>query len=348
MNKSTDNRFNVLQRDIFDVAKLVLALMVLAIHSGVSCHIVGIDILWPWLRVAVPIFFIMSSYFFFSRNENVDGVKKFVCRNFKLYGFWFIATLPVTLLAKWRIWFTGDMISSISNFVRNLLFGSTFGASWFIVALVEAVLAVKFLSKYARSWLIFVISIICYCIALFHSSYKFMIVQNSIAMRCMDAVCMIIPCPENSFLVAMIWVSCGRWFARSTESLSRKWIFVGVFLSAFALFVEWNIVSKITGEFKFDCYLLLLPICSFLFFMVRDIEIQVRCAPMMRAFSVVLYCCHVSVLHFLPRNPLKYLGSQCEIPGFRFFMALIGCYVIYVIIRRYEGVERFRWLRYSH
>ncbi len=47
---------------VVDVFRLILCIMVVAIHTGIF-H----DYLYPWLSLAVPLFFIMSAYFFFNK-----------------------------------------------------------------------------------------------------------------------------------------------------------------------------------------------------------------------------------------------------------------------------------------
>ena len=49
-----------------DVLKLTCAIAVMAIHSGLFCRL-----LYPWLYVAVPLFYLMSSYFFF-QNKSME------------------------------------------------------------------------------------------------------------------------------------------------------------------------------------------------------------------------------------------------------------------------------------
>ena len=43
--------------DIFDIVKFVLAIIVIAIHTNLFPQF-----LYPWLRLAIPLFFIISSY----------------------------------------------------------------------------------------------------------------------------------------------------------------------------------------------------------------------------------------------------------------------------------------------
>ncbi len=80
---------NYWQNDFFDVVKYVLAYMIVAIHEGMYQ-----DFLFPWLRIAVPLFFIISSYLLFSRMKYVEEckkcacIKKFINRNIRYYLVW--------------------------------------------------------------------------------------------------------------------------------------------------------------------------------------------------------------------------------------------------------------------
>ena len=72
--------------------KLILSIFVVVIHTT------GLDIFSPILRFAVPLFFMLSSYFFFSKYDSTDDTYerrdmlfKYIKRNLQLYAFLFIA-----------------------------------------------------------------------------------------------------------------------------------------------------------------------------------------------------------------------------------------------------------------
>ena len=80
--------------EILDVAKFVMSIMVVGIHT------LGKYGVYPLFRIAVPLFFMISSYLFFSDTDkcgNAICLKKFCQSNIKLYTFWFIALMPVFL-----------------------------------------------------------------------------------------------------------------------------------------------------------------------------------------------------------------------------------------------------------
>ena len=132
----------------YDVVKFILSLLVLAIHSTLYPMV-----LYPWLRIAVPLFFIMSSYFLFSKLRDTSEdkqktiLKKFTIRNLQLYLCWCIILLPITIYIRKTTWFSHDLSENISTILKSILFGSTFVASWFITATVIGSLIIYFLSK---------------------------------------------------------------------------------------------------------------------------------------------------------------------------------------------------------
>lgn len=145
---------------VFDIFRLILCVLVVCIHTSFLSNI-----LYPWLRLTVPLFFIMSSYFFFEKINNIEEteqksiiLKKYVIRNLQLYAFWFVVLLPITL--KLRDYFEDGILTGMFNIIRAFLFSSTFRASWFIMALIIATVVVCWLSKFLSNKVMLVISFI--------------------------------------------------------------------------------------------------------------------------------------------------------------------------------------------
>lgn len=57
--------------DIFDLTKFILSLFIVAIHSSIL-----LDILSPCVRIAVPLFFMISSYLFFERKYKMTDTTR--------------------------------------------------------------------------------------------------------------------------------------------------------------------------------------------------------------------------------------------------------------------------------
>ncbi len=113
--------------DAIDLAKFILSIIVCGIHA------LGRYGIYPFFRIAVPLFFIISSYFFFKKlnaeNDSKDGhilLKNFAKRNAKLYLFWFVLLLPITLF-NLKI-FSGNVVLNLVKLAAKAVFASTFVA----------------------------------------------------------------------------------------------------------------------------------------------------------------------------------------------------------------------------
>lgn len=93
--------------DALDLLKFIMSIMVVAIHTRLFE-----DVTFPWLRIAVPVFFMISSYFFFAKIRNTETVAQksallnFTKRNLQLYLFYFVLLLPITLYHKLQLFKT--------------------------------------------------------------------------------------------------------------------------------------------------------------------------------------------------------------------------------------------------
>lgn len=85
-----------------DIAKFVLSILVVAIHTkplGEYNFVIE-----PIIRLAVPLFFALSSYLFFyqvNNNKSPGAITKFIIRIYKLYLSWFIIFFPLTLFINY-------------------------------------------------------------------------------------------------------------------------------------------------------------------------------------------------------------------------------------------------------
>lgn len=56
--------------DIFDLAKFILSISIIALHTRVFSRII-----FPWVRLSVPLFFMISSFLFFERKQETDSIR---------------------------------------------------------------------------------------------------------------------------------------------------------------------------------------------------------------------------------------------------------------------------------
>lgn len=138
-----------------DIAKVLFCIMVVAIHT------MGGFGPYPYLRVAVPMFFCISSFLFFQKCDGANDtkrLKRFLLRNARLYAFGFtVLLLPTLILGGWL---QGNIFANAVKFIARIFVGSTFAGSWYIPALMICVSIVYWCGRKVPAW----IMILVYCI----------------------------------------------------------------------------------------------------------------------------------------------------------------------------------------
>ena len=124
-------------------------------------------VIQPLESMAVPLFFVISSFLFFRKAryaEQLSGVLlHFVKRLAILYLFWCVVWIPIIYIQK-------DYFHPMSAWiplylVRDFFFGSMFDASWFLGALLVGVPLVTLLMKYTKEWVGIIVCFIAYLFA---------------------------------------------------------------------------------------------------------------------------------------------------------------------------------------
>ncbi len=283
--------------DILDVAKFVLSFFVVAIHAEIYP-----DFLYPWLRIAVPLFFIISSYLFFKNISKLDYAEKnkalwkFVKRNLKLYCIWFVILIPFTVHAR-QNWFDSGILIGFLKFCRALLLGSTFRASWFITANVVAVLIIFFVSKKIKKRVTFSVALFLYLICCLATSYS-TLAEGSFFDFLLKISSTVFDGVATSFIHGLIWVMVGKVFAEGIISMNKNMALIGTAVFSLILFLEhWLTVERLNAAKSSSCYVALVPLCIFIFALLLKLEkISFKQSKKLRAISTVVYVTHCAVL----------------------------------------------------
>ena len=138
-----------------DVMKFIMAILI------VDAHVKGSIVTPPYLldnfikpleSLAVPEFFVISSFLFFIKARkngfSFDVLWNFEKRLVLLYLFGVIVWLPIILIQN--DYGKEGIINGVGFFVRDFFFGHTFDASWFLGALITSMPIVWPLGKYLK------------------------------------------------------------------------------------------------------------------------------------------------------------------------------------------------------
>lgn len=318
----------------FDILKLVMSFFVVAIHMALFP-----EVLYPWLRVAVPLFFMMTGFFFFKKLGRIDdyklqknAVRDFVMRNLKLYAFWCILLLPYIIYIRRDVYFGHDTImGDIFAVIRAVLFSGTFTASWYIVASIYGVLIIFFLLRKLPDFALLLIAILLYVIVSLTSSYEVFIFRSDVVKSMYDGFCTYIEAPATSFLTAVVWLICGKCFADGTFKGNRLLYAVVTVLSGVALYAEWLFVEYLDQTINNDCYLMLMPFCIGIFGYINNCgQLTVKYSVNMRRLSTIVFVTHGMVARIISIGFKKVFEK--DLVFVRFIITVCICVGIYIVL----------------
>lgn len=148
----------------FDLLKYISSLLVISIHTkAFSDYVYLKKIMMPIVECAVPVFFVLSSFFVFKKiHDSQKNTIKHYCRRIGLlYLFWFIVNLPLVFIYK-RHLFDNNIFEGVLLFIKDIFFSYTFPGSWFLSASLLSIIISSQLHKYIHSSLILLFALVMY------------------------------------------------------------------------------------------------------------------------------------------------------------------------------------------
>lgn len=343
-----------------DIAKLILSFIVVAIH--VSPFGAEYSYLrFPIVRIAVPLFFVMSGFLFFAHLPDQSDragcrarLGSFVKRNMLLYLAWFVILIPITFYRNG--YFGKSAFYVLAEMVKGFFFGSTFPASWYIMATVICVSIVYFLRKYLNNTLLLAFGALAYVICTAASNYRGVLDPEGLVMRVIEAYPLSI---YVGFPAGFYWIAVGKSFADAQKKdaqdapgenkISKTVINALLAVLLFGvLFCEQILIDRLGSSWRNDCYFTLMLLCPVLFSLVLSWNAKCRHASRMRRMSTVIYCSHVAagtVFGFV----LRKLGADTDgilVSLLVYLVTIVCCAVLSLVIDKLSEKKHLGWLRY--
>lgn len=300
----------------------------------------------PILTLAVPLFFMMTSYFFFlkivdlNEIEKKSALKKYVLRNAKLYAFYFVLLFPTFVID--RNWFEAGFMIGFVKMLRGILLSGTFGGSWFITAAVTDVVLVYCLSKKMSDKWICLISLTAFLICCIDSNYCRLIFSNEVLEKAYYQSHQFFTYPRYTFPAGMLWVSLGKSLASNPVFMKRSIISILCWFSLPFLFIEDTVVRYMQWPSDGNtCYLSFIPICLCFFVWFGVSDFKVAGSALLRKMSTMIYCMHLSIIFWL--RELTACGNYVV-----FVIAMLVSTIISLIIIRMQKYPKLNWLKYAY
>lgn len=153
-----------------DFLKLLLALMVVALHSSVFFDVnrdLSFYLVNGLFRIAVPIFFVIGGFFFVDAVNSLLKLKSWALRLVKLYLFWMVVYSP--------FYFIDQLDKGFIRLIKELLVG--YWHLWYVSALIFSGVFCYFCSQIGLRWKLFCLFFL-YIVGVFFQYYSVLSGKN--------------------------------------------------------------------------------------------------------------------------------------------------------------------------
>lgn len=275
-----------------DLLKFISAIAVICLHTRPFIDTEFEYYANTFFVMAVPIFFCTSSFFFHSKED--ASLYRYIKRLLLLYFIWFIIELPYVINK-----FDFCSFSGLKFFIWSLFFQNTFWASWFLMALIIAMLIVVPINRKGHSTLLYVIGAISFLLSLFASMYNGLIPNVFDATYCKYFKSFLYYISASqSFILAIPYCILGIKLVNLDLGLTLKNELLILLLLAILATIESYICVPIYSSH--NASLLIIPVVFMVVHMCLKYEINIRpeIVVFLRKSSILLYLTHSIVEYF--------------------------------------------------
>ena len=335
--------------DALDLIKFISSIFVISIHSNALGDISPLAnslICGGISRLAVPLFFTCSAFFFFKSEVTKEKTVSYCKRILKLYLSWFVVTLPITVYERF-IAPEAPFWKSLLTFVQSIFLSSTFSGSWFLTSCVFCSWLFFFFKKKNVSRAVIVpLCFVVYLFCCFSSGYGNLIERCGLSAE-YETYRALFRNPYTSIIVGIPYFALGKRIAmcekKNSFLFSEKGCTAGLFLSVVLLLTEVYFCRKLSLSATTDCYLMLFPCCFFLFSLAVRSKVKIKKAPFLRRLSTVFFFSHFVWLFCF--EVFEYLFKLDIDAHFKFLGALVLCFATSEIFFALEKTKHFSWVK---
>ena len=324
----TNNPDAVKMNGAVDIAKLLMASLVIGIHTEPFGFNFWLDKGFGIItRLCVPFFFVASAYFFWSKEKSP---KSFLQRIIILYVVWSIIYLPFDITKL------GQM--TVPEILRRFLWDGNEHALWYLCGTVIGFIITSILLKFLKLKHILIVAIALLTIGTIKSTYS-TAVYRIFGINLPDYLG-----SRNGLFYSFPYIALGMVIAKSKSHgifKSKRPLLIGFLISIFLLVVESYLFVI---HFKTDATILWLsvfPYTYFFFEIVLNTEIQLNKSLSLtfRKMSTLMY---VSQYLFIPM--LSAFSSNMPL----FILTVSATAVFSLIIIKLSKISHLGFLKYLY
>ena len=328
--KMTNTRAERKQYRAIDIAKFVMAILVVAIHvrpfTGQTVFVYD-DII---ARIADPLFFQITAFLFFEKIfAQISGdlrqgmswrmLGHYMKRILALYTAWFVIYAPVVLPRTWQE--CGNIRGMLLALLKKYWLSGYYGAMWFMTALLLAMPLVFILTKYLGSRLCLLLSAPWFLLTVARMEYCSITDGWQVAGYFDSAIYGIFGWYGNGLTYGFFFCALGMWIAYKRtlggqKNDSRDFALPSLISFLLLIIESYVIRDKGLGQ-SFGAMFFLIPTSYFLLQWLLSVDIfekmgeqsrkRLDCAcAHMRRLSILIFTIHYGVMEGLQYMVGKY------------------------------------------
>ena len=265
----------------FDLFKFIVSFMVMIVHTRIFGDS-RFHWLHPWCRILIPVYFMISAFLFFSKYDRLPEDKRNPYLWLTLYLFWFIVFLPFTIVYR------DYHHKGIVFFLGTILLGSSFPASWYLMALAIGIIFVAKLDRGVGKNIVPVIAFLFFFLCLGQHTWRVLADKTSFLPKIYNATEISY---TASFFIAIIWVWIGRLFVKFRKrviAVNKKTVAAAFVCSLILLFFDdkW-LYDRGLFTMNNDVYFFCLLAGPLFFWLIWKMDIHLPHAKTMRCMSTL-------------------------------------------------------------
>ncbi|CAI6083495.1 acyltransferase family protein [Cohnella sp. JJ-181] len=249
--------------------KFAAALLVVANHTGplasfspLADFLVG----GALTRIAVPIFFMTSGFFYFRKLTGDPASDRLRLRRYlgsiaKLYAIAILLYLPLNL-------YNGYFSASFGwpSLLRDLAFDGTFYHLWYLPALMIGIAMLHVMYRTMKPAAVMAVACGLYLVGLFGDSYYGFIAGSDVLTGGYDVLFHAFDYTRNGLFFAPVYLALGASVARKPQAASRPYAHAALFLASLAAMLAEALWLRAGEMPRHDSmYVLAVPAAYFLF-----------------------------------------------------------------------------------
>ena len=324
---------------LIDILKFFCAIFVVGIHAGImnnKDNTVEWYILHMILRIAVPFFFIASGFLFGKkylkdRSKLKENSVKQIKRLLIPFIFWMLVSLPYKLITT-----TGENVFFIVlKIIRNALF-YPWGALWFLLALIVAIIIEYWVLKRKRLNVALIIGFILYGICLLGNSYYFLL-EGTCFQNIMDLYLKIFISMRNGIFEAFPIFTIGVYIAtkeKSIEKIKSFKIYIALLVVLVIQTIEVTFIRNKNYQDDHSLFVMTIFVVSLLLVLCikyKNLKFKFLNGNLLRNLSTGVYFMHSPIINYI--SLLNFSLSNYQM----FFITIRLIMVIYLILYKVDN-----------